>query len=496
LDWFRVYAIDVLSGYRGMFRRFGKHRLMALWFVVLMLAFVGIVLEAIHLIRHGSLSEALTLDDRTVYMFAFFALLGKTVAETQFRIIKAPELVHLFSLSIRPSSLVAGKVVRVVMFNLLLLALGLGIGAMEYIILPVDIPLNPWVFLSVIVLTILASFLGFSFVVFNSLRKLKKRVSLMFSIILPVFVFYYLITYTKLAHQTMFYAFVATMLIGILPLLVANRYFLEAWNAANAPDAGRVRSVYKRGSLLMRWATRWLDPLTDTLVEREIAEKMRSREFVGTVITVVAVAGGIVWSTGGVENIEFPSWMITWFFEPSLIGIGVFIGALLEPGMSALSSVGKEGKKIWILKTSPLPGRTITRSMGVANLIAMPFLVVSMGVFVPLYLGYGLRAVVFTAFSVLALCMTYVGIGLWMGAKYPSFDSAFRGTPDIVTIYLFAMVCLAIGGVLMGIPYAIYITDNVLGILAMVLAADMGLAFMLFGMERSGKAFDRMEPAV
>ena len=492
MEGFFIHSVDVLSSWRGMNRRLGKHRFMSFWFAILLIAFVWIILEMLELTFLGE-GALISLEASTLYLLVFFLFMAKTVAETKSKVVENQSLLYLLSQPVRTRTVMLSKLATLMVFNLGLLAMAFGVGAAELLIFNFQIPTSPWVYLSVIASVVLATTSGYVFQIMNTLRPFKKRL-LIFLVLPQITVFYFSLNYMALRPEGQFVIFLALCIYSLGPVTISSSQFLDSWNIGTSAGKAVVRSVYDLP--VPGWFSRfsrYLDPKVSALVRREAVEKLRTRDILGTVITVGAVAGGIVYAMGRVSDVELFDGRFDYLVNPLVIGIGIYIASVLEPGISSLTSVGREGKNIWLLKTSPLMGKEVLQSKAIANLWPLFLIVPAVGVYDTVHAGYWGAHVVFAVVTAVAMGLCFTGLGTWFGARYPNFEEAMKGNPDIVTMYIYSMICLVTGSILVGVPFLVYLEDRVMGILAIVLAADVALFVLHRGITAAGSEFDRME---
>ncbi|MCK4718320.1 MAG: hypothetical protein KAT70_06595, partial [Thermoplasmata archaeon] len=282
--------------------------------------------------------------------------------------------------------------------------------------------------------------------------------------------------------------------IASLSLAPAFRVFPDAWNWATAAATGTRRSVYERitgkyASKLMRWVG-WESSL---ILEKELVERVRSREVVGSSIAIGAVAFAIVYALDQLPSLEFIPGFLARTMPPMVVGMGLFAGVILEPGMAALGAFGKDGKGIWVLKNAPVPAREIVKAKALGAMYTAPLLAIFAAFLSVLWVGYSLVAAVFAGIMTIAMSFFAVAIGIWLGARAPNFDSSVKGYPDIVTIYIYSMLCLGICFVASAVAFVFVLSSPMLGLLAAVFMADLGAAFLYVGIGLGAVEFEAME---
>ncbi|MDG6221545.1 MAG: hypothetical protein QCI38_08900, partial [Candidatus Thermoplasmatota archaeon] len=218
-----------------------------------------------------------------------------------------------------------------------------------------------------------------------------------------------------------------------------------------------------------------------------------SKEILGSTIAVGAVAFAILYAVGQLPAMEFIPWFLEAYMAPIVVGMGIFAGVLLEPGLAALGAFGKDGKAIWIIKNSPANPREIVKAKALGSLYTAPILGVGAGFIPVVWVGYSISTGVFAAIMAISMSLFAVGIGIWLGARAPNFDPSMKGYPDVVTIYMYSMLCLVVCLVSTMAPFLLMFQSWVLGILAAILVADVGALFLYLGIEVGAMELEKLE---
>jgi hypothetical protein len=350
-----------------------------------------------------------------------------------------------------------------------------------------------WFVAAAISLTVLATTIGIMFSIFNVFA-FRKRLSLLLWLS-PILIFlYYVLYYTFITSYNLFAIILALLIFSFVMIIPANWFFLDAWNHGTNPNKGVGRTILSFLNIGDDRISRILLSGSErALLKREIAERMRSKEFIGTVITVIAISYGSLYIATEYNQEIYIENRFGLLFTPLMVGLGIFSASLLEPGLSQLSSIGKEGKNLWVLKSQPLSGATIVKIKALSNMVSMPLIIAGPAIFVTLYTGYDPVIALFSSIGALMMIMLFTGIGSWFGAKYPNFDESVKGYPDIMTTYLFAMVCFIFCIMFSIIPFGFMLEDRFLGILVMIFYADLAAVVLYMGIVLGGKEIDKLE---
>jgi hypothetical protein len=433
------------------------------------------------------------IEVNSILLIIFIFIFAKTVSDTSRKIAQNKAIVFHLSQPIRQANVLIGKLMAQLMINLGLFTAIIALFVVNILLFRFPVPGDFWFVANSIVLTVLATTIGIMFSLFN-VFPCKKRLVLLLGLSPFLTFLYYVLYYTQMGGALLFIVIFFLMTLSFLMIIPSNWVFLEAWNRGTNPNktVGKILfSFFKIGESRITRAL--LSGNERALLKREIAERMRSKEFIGTVITILAITYGSLYIALEYSQEMFIENRFGAFFTPMMVGLGIFAASLLEPGLSQLSSIGKEGKNMWVLKSSPLSGATIVKIKALSNMVSMPLIILGPAIFVTLYMGYDVVIALFSAIGALMMIMLFTGIGSWFGAKYPNFDESVKGYPDIMTTYLYAMVCFILCIMFSFIPLGVLFLDRVLGMLAIIFYADLAALVLYLGITLGGSAIDRME---
>lgn len=507
MGWYEVYSKDIISSYRVLEKRVSKHPFMTVWFILLMIAFAWIVLRMYEFsVIQSDVGIFGDAEPNTFLLIIFFLFLAKAVADTTRRVVQNKELVFYLSQPMKQKGVLFGKFLSINVFNLLVFETAISVMILVIALFRLKIALDMLYIGYSFLMVILGTSLGFSFSIFNTLRPLSRRFLIMLSEI-PFFLLIYIAIvnyYYLLDGWPMVIIFVLLILSSFILLLVCDRVFLDAWTFGTSANEGAKKSVYDIFSRTPLIPQRLLDERLRALVRREIAENVRSGAIWGTVITVIAITYGTMYAIDSFGDDDILQINFGKYVYPLVVGMGIFAVSALEPGISSLSSVGKEGKNLWILKTAPFGGRLIAQSKVLSIVAISPLIIFGTGLLSAYYMSFYteielmnysfLEIAVFSILGAQTMIFLFTGLGIWFGAKYPNFDESNKGNPDIMTMYIFAMCCLFLGVSFMVVPFYLMIENlNFLGILALIFVLDFAALFLYITTDRAGVALEKLE---
>jgi hypothetical protein len=494
MDWFDIYAVDALEAWRSLKNRVRHHPFMAVWFIMRSLGFMWFIL-GVYAFSLKETDQGLFADINvnTILFLIFIIFFAKSVSDTTRKIAQNKVLVFHLAQPVRQSHVLFGKMLTEVMINLGLFTLIVGLGVFSILLFRFQIPGDFWFITNATIITIAGTVIGIVFSIFN-IFPFARRFVLMIWLIPLLAVFYYALFFITLSSHLMFMLFTMLTIISFVMILPCNRVFLEAWNRGTNPGKNIRRPIYSRYNRGESWILRRFMPeKSRALLKREIAEVIRSGEFLGMVIIIIAISYATIYALGKLENPELFGWDLVRYVSPMVLGIGMFAAALVEPGISTLRSIGREGKNLWILKSSPLPGSTVVQTKALSSLISMPLIVVGPGIFATVWAGYEPVIVLFSALGAVMMVLLLTGIGAWFGAKFPNFDESVKGYPDLMTLYIYSIVCLFFATIFCSVPLTFFIFDRFLGVLVIIFFVDLAALVLYLGIIFGGSALDKTE---
>jgi len=493
MDWFDIYAVDALESARALKKRVRSHPLFTLWFFILCLVFCWFMLRIYSIsleIEGGPLSDITPANILLILFVIFFA---KSVSDTQRRINQNKSLIFNMSQPVSQNRVLYGKLFYQLAVNVWLFSAILGLIVLVTLAFDYNVPGDFWFVIISVLTVVFGTITGFIFAIYN-VFPFKRRLALMM-LLIPLFVvFYSILTYASPAGEILALVMALLVVACFGEMIIANRVFLEAWNIGTHPGKGIRRSLYTpRNNGREPVLTRFMAEDSHVLLKREVVERFRSGQFLGMVITLVAITYGTIYAVNEFADTEAVELRYGYLVKPLIVGMGIFAAALLEPGISTLSSIGREGKNMWILRSSPIRGSTVLSTKAVASLVSVPFIALGPGIFPSIFAGFTYSSTIFSALVALTMVFLCTGIASWFSAKYPNFDESVKGYPDIMTLYMYAMVCLFFVLMFTAAPFFIWIYDNFLGMLAIIFFADLAALVMYLGIVLGGAELDKTE---
>ncbi len=492
-----IFSADVLGGYRNMQKRLKKSKIYTIWsFIIMGTAFFAVDGIIAFIIRSGEIAD-FPLDLNDVLFLIFLVFMGKSLLDTYHYLVERPASVFLLMQPSRQANIVLGKLMTIMVFNLALLAFGLGtITAMTfvhpflYFVIPPDIIVN------LILLTLLASIVGFTYSVLSGLSNWSRKLigAALFS---PVMSFTYLFMNQMRIGGWELTNYLAVLLIVSLTGIPISAYFLlESWNTMTRSKAVQ-HTKRKTGKIFMAsYIRKYFGSATLSVYDREVRTLLRRREGVGNAITL---AGLLIFSIYFYNEFStflgFPGFFIQ-YIPILVVGLALYLAVVSLGLIPALGAISRDGKSSWILKTAPVTEKEIIHGKVLSVMLMLPFIILFVAIPIPLISGLNPISILFTTIGAITMFFAAAGIGIWHGAKNPNFDESSGNAPDVMTMYTFMLIILFISCFLLIPPLAVAFQDKFLGLMLLLISWDISLAILYYGTRGASRALARLEIAL
>lgn len=512
-----IARIDAIEASRDLRRRLAAHPIGSAVFVVwLLLACALGVFTAFIVAKDEVLADSsLAVHPNTILLGVVLLLTGKSIIDANYRVVENRELVFLMLQPIPYARILYSKFLGLLLSNAAIMAVTvgafLGIYAWAATTTPQLLSLVPipaWYLLTLAILVLWSSAMGFTLAFLNSLP-LRVRIATVPLYSLQVyFLNVGLRVYSLEGAPAVGFA-AGMALLALLSIRCVTPIFPNLWAAQTSGKEADVRRgrttprwIDLRGAL-QRFLHRWLPTPFDQLVYKELVINIQKKEVVGNLMAILGLSGLLLFLYDNIRHADIVTSAIAPLIYPAIIALGVYLAALLQCGLIGLSTVGKEGKKFWILRSVPLRSRQLFVAKAIAILLLTPLTIAVVSIPLPLLLHMPLRWVAFFVAATVAAVCAFTGLGLWAGATFPNFDEARGGTPDIMSMYLLALLCLGVGMLIIGAPGLImggppFGPDwggTINGVLATLASLLGGIALLLWGILRGARRYDRIEVA-
>lgn len=493
---FEIFCADALAGHRAMLRRMNKSRLYTVWSLLVMFTAFGAVTGLIAFMARSPEIEGFPLDLNDVLFLFFLVFMGKSLLDTYHGLVERPASVFLFMQPFGRASIALGKLLSITVFNLALLAFGLGtvtgmtlLHPLMRFVIPADIILD------LVILSVAASVVGFTYAVLSGLRSWPRKL-LAGAAFSPVMASMYLVMgQLRLGGWELTGVLGALLVLSLVGIPISSMLLLESWSTMTG-SRSPLHTPRRAGGAgrTVRLAEKRFGAAAATVYGAEVRMLLRKREGVGNAITL---AGLLVFAIYFYDRFKdflgFPSFIVD-LIPMLVVGLALYLSVVSLGLVPALGAFSHDGKGAWVYKVVPVAERDIVTGKALAVLLMLPFVIAFVAIPIPLVSGLGPVAMLFSGMGATAMFLAATGIGIWHGARSPNYDESAGNAPDIMTMYTFMLLLLFLSAFMLLPPIALAFSDRFLGFLALALAVDASALILYTGIRAAAKGLARYEP--
>lgn len=482
-----LFSSEILRSYRVTCRRIIRHPIMTAWFFILLITGFSTVLFMAEYVSTLDL-DFFFVDRGDILFVAFFFFMGKAASETQDGGYRNDSLKHYFTAPIRDNEIQNMIFLKVLWYNLLLLAISVFLTWVLLSVLSVELFIDGYFFLHLYLVVFLGVIVGFnSATIVNSFQGLMKVVALVIyaqniSLVL-------MITRSETDHLTTVVYLIFLSLLSFVLFFFLSPVFKDAWIKCTS-SSKKYGSGYIQPIRLFRKCAK--KPFC-RIAEKEMLERWRRKETGSVLGIIVLISIGLVLLYRQLGPEPDLGLGLDEFFYPTFIGMGVFLAVSLQVLIPSLTLFSREGKRMWAIMTLPIEPEEIIKGKLLSLLIFTPLIPITIVLPLTILIGYPITYVLFTFFASITLIFIASGIGIWASARFPNFDESVDGAPDVMTMYIVLMVTLILGGIFVSLPITILLADSLLGLLSITIAMVIAGTFMAFMCWRATCIYQMMQ---
>jgi len=480
MNFYAVYAADVVDAFRALSVRVRRRKSGVVWFALLFAGSVWIALKLVEIALTVGLPANLQVTTGALLFAAFFGMLAKGAVDAYHRAVRPESLVFLLVQPVPRGAVALGKFLTVLWFNLAFVAAALAL-AVAFVAAGLRVPL-PWEFAASLVLAVVSGLAsGFALAVLGSLSSWRRKLAGLASYA-PVIGFGYASLVAANASLRDSVLVLASLTVVSLAAIVASaRFLVEAWNNQTA---GRRRPGKPRHYV------RLADAKLEALVDLELKTMVRKRQLLLTFGTILIVGISLLATYAVVGQPAGLPPSVAGVFYPFILAAAVYVAAATQLTVPGLAALGKELDRLWILRSLPVPGRTAYAAKTLVILLLVPAIIMGVALPLPLFAGFPVAVTAFIVLVSAAACLALVALGVYAGARSPNFDPNTGGLPDSIAMYNVFLAALVVAFIVVALPAQVYQHDFALGIMAAILAADVAVALVVFATTRAARRYD------
>ncbi len=482
-----MLSVEVLGSYRSTKERISEHPAMTTWFILLLITGFSTTLLVAEYVKTLDI-PILLLSRGDILFVIFFFFMGKTSSETIDVCLKNNRLKHLFTAPVKISKIRSTIFLKIFWYNLLLLAISVSLASSLIHIFKIDLNIDGYFFIHLYLLVTASVFIGYNISLLSRIsNRLFRYISLVvYGQTIPLIWF---ILGGDFSYSTI--SFFLLFLIGLSFIIyqIPTRLFMDSWISESSRSISSNIHLKGENWFLKKCTSKTICSIT----EKEILDRWRRKETVASLGIVGVIGFGLVllyYQLGPNPDLGLG---LEEYFYPIFIGMSVFLAVSLQIVIPSLTLFSREGRRMWAIKVLPIMSIEVVYGKLVSMLIFSPVIIVLISLPLPILLGYTISQVLFILVSSITLIFLCSGIGIWASARFPNFDESVNGAPDVMTMYIVMMSCLITGGILI-LPALYVFTWNVfLGLLAIILSADITVLITIYLANNASSLFSKME---
>jgi len=352
----------------------------------------------------------------------------------------------------------------------------------------IQLPIDTYFLPHLYMLSLLAPISGFFMAMLSQQKDIKRKIigMILYGQTIPI-VYWILRTMESTLHVTL--AIFSIFILTLVMILVTHDNFLDAWiNGVTVKTDSSFR-FHEVGDFLPSFIK---EPIR-RVAEKEILQRWRRRESPASVGVIVFISIGLLFMYSSFGPDPDLGIGLDEFFYPTLIGMALYLGIVIQLVLPSLTLFSREGRKMWAIKTLPLGAEDLIWGKVIAMIFFSWITVLLIAIPLPIILGYSIYVILFSIISAVVMILSFTGIGAWASVRFPNYDESNDGAPDIITMYSILMLCLISTFLLISVPFTLFQIDRVLGILTLILSADLALLILYLLVKRSALLYDEIQ---
>ena len=490
MEWYQIFRSDVITSYRLFITRVKAHPLITIFFIFIAFAgtrlavLIGVTLD------NMDMGEEPIYIERWVFSIIFFSfILGKAALYTYRKVLKEKEMLTLFSQPFELFQITLGKFVANVVYIAVLLLAGffLMYGWLLLALGPMGIPID--ILAEGILLSFLGLSLGYSLPIFLQLKALLKKIAYVgMNIIIIGAVSIPMRFFPRDAG--FFIIFTILTLISFMMVYHSSRYLLEAWNAQRSKPLIYLSTEQKDRLLAEQIARPMITREAKLVAKKELISLVREKDAIVTIaaavfLSIASVAIYFYFGPSGFESSRFGAYLY-----PSILAVFLFLGTLMISALIGLAMISVEGRAFYIIKSMPVSNLDVLKGKSLALMIIGFPIIIPMAILLPIVAKFPLAVTLFYVFLAIVLIISFTGIGIWGGTRFPNFDPTSRNMPDLISQFFIMSVCIICTIFIGGIPAVLMTMDNIIGLVAIIVAVGWAITIFIYALDRGQVGYE------
>jgi ABC-2 type transport system permease protein len=432
-------------------------------------------------------NDPLYVERWTISIIYFSFILGKVTLYTYRKVLKEAEMLTLFSQPVPNNQIVIGKYIANLIYisSLLLSGFFLVYGWLLLSLGPLGIPLD--ILGEGLLLGFIALSLGFTIPIFLQLKPVIKR---MFYLALNIILIGAISIPVRFFPRDLgFFIILSILLLCSFILVFFSSKFLNlAWLEQRSKPL-RFQLLLQSDRLVTdadyyEIHKQFLSREAWLISKKELISLLREKDAIMTIIAAgfLSVASVAIYFYYGSEGLAGST--IGGYFYPGILAIFLFLGTLMVSALIGLAMISMEGRALYIIKSMPINTVDVLKGKSLTIfLIGFP-LIVPMAIILPVIAKFPVMVTIFFIIFALALIISFTGIGIWGGTRFPNFDPTVRNMPDLISQFFIMWLCIFIMLFLIGIPAYLMTVNYYIGLVAIIVALGWSLTIFIIALDR------------
>jgi hypothetical protein len=489
--WHYIFYSDILTSYRVFVDRIKKHPILTVFFGFIAIGITWMIVNISIRLQNMDWGEEPVYIERWVFSIVFFSFIfGKVALYTYRKVLKEREMLTLFSQPVEITQIMIGKFLANFFYISVLLLTGF-LLIYSWIIIEIGfigIPLD--ILAEGLLLGLLGLSLGYTIPIQLQLKPFTRKVLHLSSNVMLIGIVSIPIRFF-IRDAVFFTILVIITIVSYILVAYTNKFTLSAWLAQlskplASDEAGRDRLIAdaKQTGIISKHA--WL------VAKKELILLIREKDAIVTIIAAVflSVASVAVYLYYGPEGV--PNTSMGVYMYPGLLAVFMFLGTLMISALIGLAMISVEGRALYIIKSLPVHNLDVLKGKSLALLIIGFPIIIPMSFILPMVAQFPIHVTLFFIILSLVFVTSFTGIGIWGGTRFPNFDTTTRNMPDIMSQFFIMTVCIICTLFIGGIPAFIMIQNNIIGILAILVALGWAVTILIVALDRGQVGYEQI----
>ena len=487
--FYAIFGAEFKTSLRRNFQSFKKRLTATIIISILVLIFslacirlLKFVIENPELFPEGSNEGYGTI------LLVYFALFTLRSAGITYRKVIKSKIMDIYLVQpILPKQIMLGLFVSILVPNIILLLFFLSIFILGNFITNTNIILELDFLILIFSFAFLSSLCGFMFSIVGSLHPFSRKLQFLLTLF-PI-----LIALMFVANGAHNYPNVSLAIVGGCSFLLIIYFYNMDHIFVEAIESYKLSSSLHKNPLRIlqfNWLKLIMGRRVSSICSKEVISSIRERDFLSSAFSTFSISLIMIfwWFKIGIPTEPIGNLPSKWYY-PGMLGISLYLGALLQCTMLGSTILGVEGKRLWIMKSNPVESSLIMKGKASALVImAIPGL---LSIWIPICIlaQFPFKVTLFFGQCLLILVFSNTGLGIWAGSAFANFEESDRGNPDILVQFMLMGSSALLSSILLIIPATVMLMGHNVGLLAGFILIVVSFGILVAGIRASASSY-------